>query len=69
MPKEPAVYILSSKRNGTLYLLVRGYIDESVEGFTKNTVFTGWSIMSCTRYDFGNNQRETDQEMEPRMEA
>jgi putative endonuclease len=43
MPKEPAVYILSSKRNGTLYVGVTGDLQtrtwihkyESVEGFTK----------------------------------
>src|SRR5687768_11412800 len=78
MPKEPAVYILSSKRNGTLYVGVTGDLQtrtwihkhESVEGFTKQ-----YGVHLLVYYElhpdmiFGDNQRETDQEMEPRMEA
>jgi putative endonuclease len=43
MPKQPAVYILASKRNGTLYVGVTSNLqqrawthkNDSVEGFTK----------------------------------
>jgi putative endonuclease len=43
MPKQPAVYILASKRNGTLYIGVTGNLqkrawehkEDLVEGFTK----------------------------------
>jgi len=49
MPKQPAVYILASKRNGTLYTGVTGDLEKRawehksnlVEGLPRNTEFTG----------------------------
>jgi putative endonuclease len=57
MTKQPAVYIIASKRNGTLYVGVTSDLqkwawehkNELVEAFNRNTAFTIWSIMRYTR--------------------
>ena len=57
MTKRPAVYIIASKRNGTLYVGVTSDLqkwawehkNELVEAFNRNTAFTIWSIMRYTR--------------------
>jgi putative endonuclease len=56
MTKQPAVYILASKQNGTLYIGVTSDLkkrawthkNDLVEGFTKNTEFTFWFTTSYT---------------------
>jgi len=56
MARQPAIYILASKRNGTLYIGVTSNLqkrawehkNDLVEGFTKIR-FTGWFITSYTR--------------------
>ena len=58
MVRQPAVYILASKRNGTLYIGVTRNLQQRVwehkndlvEGFTKKYgVSTGWFITSYTK--------------------
>jgi predicted GIY-YIG superfamily endonuclease len=54
--KTPAVYILASKRNGTIYTGVSGDLHVRIpqhkqgliEGFTKKYPCTCWSITRCT---------------------
>jgi putative endonuclease len=56
MTKQPAVYILASKRNGTLYIGVTSNLqkrawehkNDLIAGFTKRTEFTFWCITSFT---------------------
>jgi predicted GIY-YIG superfamily endonuclease len=55
--KQPVVYILSSKRNGTLYIGVTSDIrtrvwqhkNDVVEGSQRNTAFTASCIMNCMK--------------------
>ena len=57
MSKQPAVYILASKQNGTLYIGVTSDLpkrawehkNDWVEGFTKKYRVIAWFIMSCMR--------------------
>jgi len=54
MPKQPAVYIFASKRNGTLYVGVTGDLQQRawthkndvVEGFTNNKASAYWFVTS-----------------------
>jgi putative endonuclease len=55
--KQPAVYILASKRNGTLYIGVTSDLtkrvwehkNDLVEDLLSATAFTGWAGTSLTR--------------------
>ncbi len=68
--KKPVVYILASKRNGTLYTGVTSNLsrrvsehrNDTVEGFTKNTAYILWCISSfmptCARQLLKRNRFE-----------
>ena len=70
MERQPAVYILASKQNGTLYVGVtsdlakRAWIHKNdvVEGFTKK-------YGNASGHDVGDRQREAIEKMEPGMEV
>jgi hypothetical protein len=57
MAKQPCVYILASKRNGTLYIGVTSDLfirvgthkQDLIEGFTKRSACIAWSTTRCTR--------------------
>jgi putative endonuclease len=56
MTRQPAVYILASKRNGTLYIGVtsdlqkrtREHKDNAIEASLKDTGCTNWFITNYT---------------------
>jgi predicted GIY-YIG superfamily endonuclease len=78
MRKQPAVYILASGRNGTLYVGVTSDLqkriwehkNDLVEGFTKRYSVHRLVYYRVTRRDgVSHNEREADQEMETGLEA
>ena len=77
MTRQPAVYILASKRNGTLYIGVTSDLqkrtgehkDNAIEGFTKRYGAPIGLLRTTRRYDFCYNAGEADEEMESGLEA
>jgi predicted GIY-YIG superfamily endonuclease len=78
MSKQPAVYILASKRNGTLYIWVTSDLkkrawehkNDQVDGFSKKIRGSRPSLLRVTReHGVSDNTREADKEMEPVLEA
>jgi hypothetical protein len=76
MPKQPAVYILSSKPNGTLYVGVTSDLvkrcwehkNDLGDGFTTiRSSPVGLLRVTCG-YDFSDNKRKTIEKMEPGLE-
>ena len=68
MTKQPAVYILASKRNGTLYVGVTAIFkatwthkNDLVEGFTKRYSIHFLVYYELHREGFRDNKRETNQ--------
>jgi putative endonuclease len=76
MSKQPAVYILAGKRNGTLYVGVTSDLkkrawehkNDQVDGFAKK-----YDVHDLVYYELhekvSDNTREADKEMEPGLEA
>jgi len=77
MPKQPAVYILASKRNGTIYIGVTSDLkkrawehkNDQVDGFSKK-----YGVHDLVYYELHENMmsattREADKQMEPGLEA
>ena len=78
MTKQPAVYMLASKRNGTLYIGMTSNLQKRawehknnlIEGFTKR--YGVHRLVYCElhpRHDVGDNTREADEKMEPGLES
>ena len=78
MSKQPAVYILASKRNGTLYTGVTSNLqkrawqhkNDLTARFHKTICSSPSRLLRATRqYDVRDNKGETDEEVEPGVEA
>ena len=72
MTKQPAVYMLASKRNGTLYIGMTSNLQKRawehknnlIEGFTKRYgVHRLVSVQLHPRHDVGDNTREADENL------
>ena len=77
MTRQPAVYILSNKKNGTLYIGVTSNLQKRVwehknnmvEGFTERYGIHRLVYYELREHDVSHTKRETDEEMELGVEA